>query len=164
MAELRTVIEGGAVSVKDPGVVVNMPFLKWPGCVAPMFDHGSAYQRHRGGWRNLEYRPKEGRRMTDFLKRTGMGLALMLFAATAALADSHVYKLYVDGLACPFCAYGVEKKVGGLDGVEKVEIEIEEGVVTVTLADGATLDEATAKQAIDQAGFSLRKFEAPKKE
>ena len=102
--------------------------------------------------------------MTDFLKRTGMGLALMLFAATAALADSHVYKLYVDGLACPFCAYGVEKKVGGLDGVEKVEIEIEEGVVTVTLADGATLDEATAKQAIDQAGFSLRKFEAPKKE
>ncbi len=102
--------------------------------------------------------------MTNFLKRTGMGLALMLFAATAALADSHVYKLYVDGLACPFCAYGIEKKVGGLDGVEKVEIEIEEGVVTVTLADWATLDEATAKQAIDQAGFSLRKFEAPKKE
>ncbi len=102
--------------------------------------------------------------MTDFLKRTGLGLGLMLFAATVALADSHVYKLYVDGLACPFCAYGVEKKVGGLDGVEKVEIEIEEGVVTVTLADGATLDEATAKQAVDQAGFSLRKFEAPKKE
>ncbi len=102
--------------------------------------------------------------MTDFLKRTGLGLGLMLFAATVALADSHVYKLYVDGLACPFCAYGVEKKVGGLDGVEKVEIEIEEGVVTVTLADGATLDEATAKHAVDQAGFSLRKFEAPKKE
>ncbi len=102
--------------------------------------------------------------MTDFLKRTGLGLGLMLFAATVALADSPVYKLYVDGLACPFCAYGVEKKVGGLDGVEKVEIEIEEGVVTVTLADGATLDEATAKQAVDQAGFSLRKFEAPKKE
>ena len=50
--------------------------------------------------------------MTDFLKRTGMGLALMLFAATAALADSHVYKLYVDGLACPFCAYGVESMAG----------------------------------------------------
>ena len=66
-------------------------------------------------------------------------------------------------MACPFCAYGVEKKIGGLDGVEKVEIEIEDGLVAVTLADGATLDEATAKQAIDEAGFTLRRFEAPKK-
>ena len=101
--------------------------------------------------------------MTKFLKRTGLALGLMLFAATAAVADSHVYKLYVDGLACPFCAYGVEKKIGGLDGVEKVEIEIEDGLVAVTLADGATLDEATAKQAVDEAGFTLRRFEAPKK-
>ncbi len=96
------------------------------------------------------------------LQRTGLVLALMLFAATAVLADSHVYKLYVDGLACPFCAYGVEKKVGGLDGVEKVEIEIDEGLVAVTLVDGATLDEATASRAVDEAGFTLRKFEAPK--
>ena len=100
--------------------------------------------------------------MTKILRRTGLVLALMLFAATAALADSHVYKLYVDGLACPFCAYGVEKKVGGLEGVEKVDIDIDEGLVAVTLADGATLDEATAMQAVDEAGFTLRKFEAPK--
>ena len=100
--------------------------------------------------------------MTKFLQRSGLVLALMLFAATAVLAD--VYKLYVDGLACPFCAYGVEKKVGGLDGVEKVEIEIEDGLVAVTLAEGATLDEATARRAVDEAGFTLRKFEAPKRE
>lgn len=101
--------------------------------------------------------------MTAFLKRTGLVLAMMLFAATAVLADTHVYKLYVDGLACPFCAYGVEKKVGGLDGVEKIDIDIDGGIVAVTLADGATLDEATAKQAVDEAGFTLRKFEAPDK-
>lgn len=102
--------------------------------------------------------------MTKFLKPTGLVLVMMWLAATAVLADSHVYKLYVDGLACPFCAYGVEKKVGGLDGVEKIDIDIDGGVVLVTLADGATLDEAAAKQAIDEAGFTLRKFEAPNKE
>lgn len=102
--------------------------------------------------------------MTRFPRRAGLVLGLMVFAATAALADSHVYKLYVDGLACPFCAYGVEKKVGGLDGVDKVQIDIDGGLVAVTLADGATLDEAAAKQAVDEAGFTLRKFEAPKKE
>ena len=31
MAALRRVIDSGAVSVKDAGVVVNMPFLTWPG-------------------------------------------------------------------------------------------------------------------------------------
>ena len=100
--------------------------------------------------------------MTRFLKRMGLALTLMLFTAAAAFADSHVYKLYVDGLACPFCAYGVEKKVGGLKAVEKVEIDINGGIVAVTLADGATLDEAAAKQAVDEAGFTLRKFEAPR--
>ena len=101
--------------------------------------------------------------MRKFLQRTGWVLGLTLLTATASLADSHVYKLYVDGLACPFCAYGVEKKVGGLDGVETVEIDIENGLVAVTLAAGAALDEATAKRAVDESGFTLRKFEAPKK-
>ena len=101
--------------------------------------------------------------MIRILRTLAFGLSLFLLSG-AALAGSHIYKLYVDGLACPFCAYGVEKKVGGLDGVEKVEIEIEEGIVAVTLAEGATLDEAAARQAVEQAGFSLRKFKAPKQE
>ena len=96
------------------------------------------------------------------LKRPGLVLGLLLLTATAALADTHVYKLYVDGLACPFCAYGVEKKVTGLKGVEKIDIDIDGGLVSVTMAAGAALDEAIAREAVDQAGFSLRKFEAPK--
>ena len=31
MAELQNVINSGAVNIKDAGVVVNMPFLTWPG-------------------------------------------------------------------------------------------------------------------------------------
>lgn len=100
--------------------------------------------------------------MMKFLPRTCLVVGLMLFSTAAVLAQSDVYKLYVDGLACPFCTYGVEKKVTGLNGVRKVEIDIDAGFVAVTMADGATLDEAAARQAIDQAGFSLRRFEAPK--
>ena len=90
----------------------------------------------------------------------------LLLAALWAMPvwAGEVYKLYVDGLACPFCAYGVEKKVGGLDGVERVDIDIDGGLVAVTMAEGSTLDEATAKRAVDEAGFSLRVFEAPKKD
>ena len=31
MAALQRIIDSGAVSVKDAGIVVNMPFLTWPG-------------------------------------------------------------------------------------------------------------------------------------
>ncbi len=70
-----------------------------------------------------------------------------------------VYKLYVDGLACPFCAYGVEKKLRGVAGVEKLDIDINTGVVSVTMAEGASLDEAAARQIVKDAGFTLRDFE-----
>ncbi len=109
--------------------------------------------------------------MLKFLKRVAFVLALTsmgtlgaasAFAASTNSAGSHVYKLYVNGLACPFCAYGVEKKVGGLAGVKNVDIDIDSGLVAVTMASGANLNEATAKQAVSDAGFSLRKFEGPK--
>ena len=31
MAALQRIIDSGAVTVKDAGIVVNMPFLTWPG-------------------------------------------------------------------------------------------------------------------------------------
>jgi len=102
--------------------------------------------------------------MTRMPQLSGLALGLMLITATATFADGHAYKLWVDGLACPFCAYGIEKKISAVHGVEKVDIEIDSGLVTVTLAPGAKLDEVTARQAVAEAGFSLRKFEAPKLE
>lgn len=97
--------------------------------------------------------------MINFFERMGLVLGMMLLTATIAMAESDVYKLYVDGLACPFCAYGVEKQIGGLENVESVEILIDQGIVTVTMASGTTLDEDKAKLAISDAGFTLRKFE-----
>lgn len=78
---------------------------------------------------------------------------------TAALAAPQSYKLRVDGLSCPFCAYGIEKKLGAVKGVQHIAVDIASGTVTVTMAEGATLDEATAKKAVKEAGFSLRSLE-----
>lgn len=97
--------------------------------------------------------------MIKFLCRAGLLLGVLLTPVSSALADSPVYKLHVDGLACPFCAYGVEKQVGGLENVVSVDILIDEGVVAVTMTSGATLLEANARQAVSDSGFTLRKFE-----
>ncbi len=87
-------------------------------------------------------------------------LAAALAWSTPAEAASHVYRLTVDGLACPFCAYGVEKNILGLKGVESLEIHMEGGFVTVVMEGGQALDETAAKKAVADAGFTLRSFEA----
>ena len=92
-------------------------------------------------------------------------LAVFLISAVAwsgaAPAASHAYRIFVDGLACPFCAYGVEKNILGLDGVEAVDIDINGGFITVVMKAGKVLNEAIAKEAVADAGFTLRAFEAP---
>lgn len=81
-----------------------------------------------------------------------------LLLASGVLAAPPAYQLRVDGLSCPFCAYGIEKKLGALPGVQSVETHIADGRVIVTMQEGATLAEAAARQAVKDAGFSLRQF------
>ena len=96
------------------------------------------------------------------LNRTVIALSLMLLASSVFAAGPS-YRIEVAGLACPFCAYGIEKKLNAVQGVERVETNIKEGVVVVTMKDGAALDEAAAKKAVKDAGFTLKKFGAEKR-
>jgi hypothetical protein len=64
------------------------------------------------------------------------------FAAAPAIAGSR-YALRVDGLACPFCAYG-------------------KGEVVIEMVDGKALDPAAAERAVKKAGFKLRGLEPAK--
>ncbi len=93
-----------------------------------------------------------------FTRRMAVALGAILLS-TGVWAAAPTYQLHVDGLACPFCAYGIEKKLGALEGVQGVETHIKDGAVIVTMKDGATLDEGSARKAVKEAGFSLRKFE-----
>ncbi len=85
-------------------------------------------------------------------------LATVWGAPLQAQAANPVYTLYADGLACPFCAYGIEKQLSAIEGVETVETDLKTGTVTITMLDGATLDEAVARKAVEAAGFTLRGF------
>lgn len=82
----------------------------------------------------------------------------VLLASPGTYADSTVYQIEVDGLACPFCVYGVEKQLSKVGGVSAVETEIKTGIILMTVAEGATLDEETVRQAVTDAGFTMRSF------
>jgi mercuric ion binding protein len=88
-------------------------------------------------------------------------LIILLFVSVSG-ADGQesesVYAVGVDGLACPFCSYGVEKQLQKLDGVEQLETDIKLGQVIIQMQAGKTLERDRVEDAIERAGFSLRSF------
>lgn len=44
------------------------------------------------------------------------------------LADAHVI-LEVDGMSCPFCAYGLEKRLREIEAIEDLVIRVSDGLV-----------------------------------
>lgn len=94
----------------------------------------------------------------NILSRFVLAASAAALFATAAFAAGPAYKLEVSGLACPFCAYGIEKKLDAIDGVESLQTNIEAGTVTVIMKDGAKLDKVSAEKAVKDAGFTLNGF------
>jgi copper chaperone CopZ len=93
------------------------------------------------------------------MMRTGSALIVALVMALGSTAYAgQTYSLQVDGLACPFCAYGIEKQLTSLDGVTEVVVDLNAGAVRVIMKDGSILSEADAKQAVKDAGFTLKGF------
>ncbi len=85
---------------------------------------------------------------------------LMLFAAPfgAAMAGDtgQTATIVVNGLSCPFCAYGLEKHLKKVNGVEDVNIDMKHGKATVSLKPGTQVDDAMLREAVKKAGFTAR--------
>jgi len=77
---------------------------------------------------------------------------------SVASADATVY---VDGLACPFCAYGLEKKLKKLGAIQKMEVQLEKGRVLLAFKEEQSLTKEEIQQAVKEAGFTARKVEFP---
>ncbi len=64
----------------------------------------------------------------------------------------------VDGLACPFCAHGLEKKLKALDATAEVDIRLNEGLVLVSLKPEQTFTDEVLTKAVKDAGFVVREI------
>lgn len=65
----------------------------------------------------------------------------------------------VDGLACPFCAYGIEKKLKKIESVDELYVNIKDGTVDLKLKKETMLSEEIIKKAVANAGFEVRSIE-----
>ena len=79
-------------------------------------------------------------------------------ALSFALVDGPVkVTVRVDGLSCPFCAYGLEKKVRQMEGVLAFTINIKRGEVEVIFEDRGSFDREGLVEAVREAGFTPKK-------
>lgn len=61
--------------------------------------------------------------------------------------------IYIEGMACGHCKAAVEKALGALDGVSKVEVSLEDKCAKVSLE--KNLDDSILKKTVDQAGYEV---------
>ena len=91
------------------------------------------------------------------LNTTEVTVLLVLFALTGLVSAQPETKflLEVKGLTCPFCAYGLEKKLKKVKGVQSVSVDLEKDLATVTARPGVLVKEADLRKAVKKAGFQL---------
>ena len=86
-----------------------------------------------------------------------LAVILLCKVAQAQTSTEWVYvKLEVDGLSCPFCAYGLEKKLKKIPGAEDIYISIKEGFATLKIQRQEKPAEDVLIQVVKEAGFTPR--------
>jgi len=79
-------------------------------------------------------------------------------AQATETAETVFIKVEVDGLSCPFCAYGLEKKIKKIETAKDIKIELEEGELTFNVKNShqPTKDELTS--IVKDAGFTPKEI------
>lgn len=75
---------------------------------------------------------------------------------TANTVRATVYRLKVNGLACPYCAYGIEKTFQKTGKIAHIGVQIAKGFVVLHMKPGQTFTHKRLKQLVANAGFTLK--------
>lgn len=96
--------------------------------------------------------------MTRRILRLRNGFALLALTLLSAPVPSEARiesaTVVVEGMACPFCAFGIEKRLKKVGGVGSIEVNLGAGSAALTASDGASIDVSNIPEAIRKAGFT----------
>lgn len=73
--------------------------------------------------------------------------------------DRTFIKIEVKGLACPYCAYGLEKDLKKVEGIDFIEIELKEGLVYTSVSTDLKPSKEKLKKVVEDSGFTAGKIE-----
>lgn len=107
--------------------------------------------------------------MINIFNKTGTHgfsiLLLFLLISSSTMAqtqttEERVYiKIEIKGMACPYCAFGMEKELKKIAGVDNVEIELKEGLAYIS----TPIDQEPTKESLEKiivdGGFTVGEIE-----
>ncbi len=64
------------------------------------------------------------------------------------------FSVKVDGLGCPFCAYGLDKKFKDIKGIRDIEIEMETGMLQFNIPSQQDLTLQKVADQVEKAGYT----------
>lgn len=76
--------------------------------------------------------------------------------AADSLLSGTTVTLRVDGMTCPFCAYGLEKRLREISAIDTLVVRVSDGLVLIRAKDGEAIADEDLQEAVKSAGFSLR--------
>lgn len=86
-------------------------------------------------------------------------LSLISVESTQAQkSDRDQFEVQVDGLGCPFCAYGLEKKFKDFKGIKNVRIDMETGDFRFTYPAEKVLTLTDVDHKVEEAGYTAIKL------
>lgn len=94
--------------------------------------------------------------MKKFIATTFLLTALAsapVHAADTTIAPDVTIK--VNGLVCDFCAQAINKVFRKQEAVNDVEVNLDDGLITVDLKDGQDIDDETLTGMVTDAGYNV---------
>jgi copper chaperone CopZ len=92
------------------------------------------------------------------MKSAILVMITMMMSVPALRAEDQAV-IRVDGLACPFCAYGLEKKIGQMEGVADYDVDLKTGNVILGLSENSKLNLQDVKAAVKESGFTFKSMQ-----
>jgi len=102
-----------------------------------------------------------GLRISALIILVTLFISPFLFAGEPAGKDDLKPRVtvQVDGLTCPFCAYGLEKRIQEIPAVEQSIINLKEGTAELIPKEGQHIDIDEVKAAVKAGGFTPREVQ-----
>ena len=85
-------------------------------------------------------------------------LSLLLLSTTLP-AQRDQFTVQVDGLGCPFCAYGLEANFKEVPAITKIKIDLEGGILRFETPTANALSIAKVQEQVTNSGYTARKIE-----
>lgn len=93
------------------------------------------------------------------MKRLGILALLTIFSLSGVMAQLIKVDQEVFGMDCAPCAYGLERGLKKMDGLESVKVSLNDGKAYLTLATGNKLTLQKIQKEVKNNGFSARNAE-----